>query len=626
MILERHHPDRFKVFASAAVSDFPSSKDMAKDRIRKVEILSDKKNVAKIGGSTLDYSWLKGASETYQISADIKDYILTEVPIVTVDFPNRNLHAFPFDEVSYFDPRFGQFVYKTFTGKPTYADHCFPAGTMIETSNGLKAIEQLEVGDLVLTDKLRYKPITQIFSNGIKPIVKLKIQGVMEHLKVTDNHPILVVDRRQVFGRYDEKNQTYRTQMRVKEFREQTYKPHFRPVSDVYVGDYVAIPINYGGDICANKSLAFLAGAYLAEGSFLSKTDARPDGNTVLFTIGNHEREFRDAIMEHAAALGYTPYYRPLQTQGCDWVMIHSNELCSTLKNLCGEYSEHKIIQGDARNWDADSTKVFLGAYMSGDGSFDVKKGSFRVRTSSKNLLTDLQQAFAFVGIPACVGIDLRIDTHVRKENKWNIHPSCDSGYLRVSQYFIPEMKTYIVGKDITIIPSKADSGRGIISGKLLLMPILDIIDEGEEAGVFNFEVEEDHTYVAGGIIVHNCNKNFVEAKGVHFDSSLRYVPGWDVWKIFVLLGYDRSKDSALARQIEKGQRRSYSMGAWVSYFLNSLSGQLSNGSQPLKYPKGTTHNGVLSYDNCSGCEYFETSSVVGPADVSAESHQLWYF
>lgn len=245
MILERHHPDRFKVFASAAVSDFPSSNDVAKDRIRKVEILSDKKNVAKVGGSTLDYSWLKGASETYQISADIKDYILTEVPIVTVDFPNRNLHAFPFDEVSYFDPRFGQFVYKTFVGKPTYSDH---------------------------------------------------------------------------------------------------------------------------------------------------------------------------------------------------------------------------------------------------------------------------------------------------------------------------------------------------------------------------------------------NNKVFTEAKGVHFDSSLRYVPGWDVWKIFVLLGYDRSKDSALARQIEKGQRRSYSMGAWVSYFINSLTGQLSNGSQPLKYPKGSTHNGVLSYDNCSGCEYFETSSVVGPADVSAESHQLWYF
>jgi len=243
--MERHHANRFKVYASAAVSDFTATRDLAKEQIRKVDDIDRKRTTARIGGSTIDYSWLKGASETYQISDNIKDFIITEVPIVTVDFPNRNLHAFPFDEVSYFDPRFGQFVYKTFTGKPTYADH---------------------------------------------------------------------------------------------------------------------------------------------------------------------------------------------------------------------------------------------------------------------------------------------------------------------------------------------------------------------------------------------NNKNFVEAKGVHFDSSLRYVPGWDVWKIFVLLGYDRSKDSALARQIEKGQRRSYSMGAWVSYFISSLTGQLSNGSQPLKYPKGTVHNGMLCYDNCCGTEFFETSSVVGPADVSAESHQLWYF
>ncbi len=245
MLVERHHNNRFKVYATAALSDFPQTRDLAKERIRKIEILSANKTVAKVGDSTLDYSWLKGASETYQISADIKDYIIQEVPIVTVDYPNRNLHSFPFAEVSYFDPRFGTFIYKTFVGKPTFADH---------------------------------------------------------------------------------------------------------------------------------------------------------------------------------------------------------------------------------------------------------------------------------------------------------------------------------------------------------------------------------------------NNKNYLEAKGVHFDASLRYVPGWDVWKIYVLLGYDRTKDSSLARQIETGQRRSYSMGAWVSYFISSLTGQIENGSQPLKYPKGIVHKGKLSYSLCTGTEFFESSSVVGPADVTAESHQLWYF
>ena len=244
-MLERHHQNRFQVYASAARSDFPDTKDEAKARLRRVDEVDKKRLVASVGGNHIDYSWLQGASDTYQISPDIKDYIITEVPIVTVGIPNRNLHEFSFPEVSYFDPRFGTFVYKTFQGKPTFSDH---------------------------------------------------------------------------------------------------------------------------------------------------------------------------------------------------------------------------------------------------------------------------------------------------------------------------------------------------------------------------------------------NNKIFTEAKGVHFDSSLRKVPGWNIWKIYVLLGYDRSKDSVLGREIEKGQRRTYSMGAWVSHFINSISGQLSNGNQPLKYPKGTVVNGRLSYDSCSGVEYFESSSVKGPADVSAESHQLWYF
>jgi len=243
--MERHHADRFKVYASTALSDLPKSVDAAKERMRRVEDADKKRAMATISGRTIDYSWLKGASETYQISPDIKNYVLTEVPIVTIGFPNRNLHCFPYEEVSYFDPRFGKFIYQTFIGKPTFADH---------------------------------------------------------------------------------------------------------------------------------------------------------------------------------------------------------------------------------------------------------------------------------------------------------------------------------------------------------------------------------------------DNRDFTKAKGIHFDATLRKVPGWDVWKIYVLLGYCREKDPVLASKIEKGQRRGYSMGAWVSYFVNSLTGQVTNGNKACKYPKGSVHDGILSYDICTGVDYFETSSVESPADVSAESHQLWYF
>jgi len=71
----------------------------------------------------IDISWLPLAADTYDISPDIRDYIIVPVPLVTSDIPNRNLQAFTFDELTYFDPMMGMSGYRTFVGKPTFVDH-----------------------------------------------------------------------------------------------------------------------------------------------------------------------------------------------------------------------------------------------------------------------------------------------------------------------------------------------------------------------------------------------------------------------------------------------------------------------------------------------------------------------
>lgn len=71
----------------------------------------------------IDVSWLAAASESYKISPDINDYIVVDIPIVTSDFPNRNLQCFPFEELSFFDPLYGCQIYQTFKGKPACVDH-----------------------------------------------------------------------------------------------------------------------------------------------------------------------------------------------------------------------------------------------------------------------------------------------------------------------------------------------------------------------------------------------------------------------------------------------------------------------------------------------------------------------
>ena len=71
----------------------------------------------------LDVSWLKSASSVYNISPDINDYVITAVPSVTSDLPNRRHQGMPKNELVAFQPHLGLLSYKTFIGKPTFVEH-----------------------------------------------------------------------------------------------------------------------------------------------------------------------------------------------------------------------------------------------------------------------------------------------------------------------------------------------------------------------------------------------------------------------------------------------------------------------------------------------------------------------
>lgn len=73
--------------------------------------------------SEVDISWLPFCAEKYQISPEIGDYVLVDVPIVVADYPNRNMDAFPYKELTDWRTAIGRTAYQTFVGKPVHQDH-----------------------------------------------------------------------------------------------------------------------------------------------------------------------------------------------------------------------------------------------------------------------------------------------------------------------------------------------------------------------------------------------------------------------------------------------------------------------------------------------------------------------
>lgn len=74
---------------------------------------------------------------------------------------------------------------------------CFRAGTLITTSKGLKPIEDIKKGDLVLTHRNRYKPVVMPMVTHTKSIYKIEVKDC-ETTYATEEHPFLVIESDEV--------------------------------------------------------------------------------------------------------------------------------------------------------------------------------------------------------------------------------------------------------------------------------------------------------------------------------------------------------------------------------------------------------------------------------------------
>lgn len=79
---------------------------------------------ANNSASLVDWmSWLPFAAKQFNISPNVRDYVVIPIPTIVADLPNRNGVGFPLKELVTFRPNLGMQSYKTWKGKPTFEEH-----------------------------------------------------------------------------------------------------------------------------------------------------------------------------------------------------------------------------------------------------------------------------------------------------------------------------------------------------------------------------------------------------------------------------------------------------------------------------------------------------------------------
>ncbi|RKX67341.1 MAG: hypothetical protein DRP42_00655 [Tenericutes bacterium] len=379
---------------------------------------------------------------------------------------------------------------------------CFPAGTLIQTSHGEVPIEKVEPGAMVLTHLNRYRPVRKLLPQATEELCDLFVAGLPSTtpaLTATPNHELWVVLRDDFIRtkrRFIWKGDTSTPLVERRRLAMQELPFSWVPISDLRAGDMVAEPFPQDEDPLAlgdekwnTPEVAFLMGLYAAEGCISRRYDREDDHNPhrVVYVTGAHETDTHRRAVECANALGHS--MSPQSPRDNATRM----ELCSKeFAKLCIEHVGTPAVEKRLslailrmpRGWQ----KAFFDAYADGDGCVrkDGKEaGAVRCVSASPGLLTDFRLLLARQGVAASIG-----GRHNTKA-------------------------TWYSGKPIFELSVSASQlgGRGI--AKRYIHPdgyILSSVKKTETYGwsgeVFDLSVEEDTSYVASGLSVHNSNVN----------------------------------------------------------------------------------------------------------------------
>lgn len=356
---------------------------------------------------------------------------------------------------------------------------CFAGGTLILTERGQRPIEAVAVGDMVLTHRGRWRRVT---ATTQKDAMTIAVRGHGHHgLVTTANHPFY---SKRITKRYPGGKNGGKRPGTIRTLVENPYWPKAEDLS----GKLWATPRHYPDaavPTCEGAELSedffYLVGRWLGDGSinkgdveiccglaeveeFLARVAARPlrraDGTEVSVRIVDHGSS-------KLVVWGNAPLTR--------WLHQHFGTGC-----------EGKHLPTWCLAMQASWRRALLAGYVDADGSEGIRTD---ISSVSKALAIGARLLAVSLGFAAAMYKDPG-------------HPGQIEGRS-------------FVGQDRFIVAWRPEIQRETVfwDETHLFSPVREVTPTGRTERVYCLTVEEDESYVADGIVVHNC-RHFSRAKG----------------------------------------------------------------------------------------------------------------
>lgn len=336
---------------------------------------------------------------------------------------------------------------------------CFKPGTLIFTPDGNKRIEDLKIGDSVISKDKSIQKIENILTRVSENTATIRAAGMFK-TNTTSEHPYLV----KRFSHIENKN--------VYKYKD----PEWVQVKDIKKGDKIALFGHKFGDINFNKDLAYIVGRYIGDGW---------NSTTGYKICCSHEELKELETYMNKANINYSiDKYRTVY----QFNIFKNNEELINILSQIGKGASEKNIPKEAFDWTKESMESLLNGLYDADGCYSEKKNMKTLNTVSSVLANELLIILRGFGyLPTC------------HKNK------------RAGKSFIEGREVEIKDRYEIYFNLNKDSSRFIKydeSMDVYWSTVRGIELDCEPYEVFNLTVENTHNFIANGAIVHNCGGN----------------------------------------------------------------------------------------------------------------------
>lgn len=387
---------------------------------------------------------------------------------------------------------------------------CVPPGELVHTKHGTIPIEDVKVGDLVLTHKGRYRPVIKTMRRQhVGDIYRIYVNGMCKPLVVTGEHPVLI---------YRKRKQTNKKKSYLKIY--DGVIPEFVPAKDVKAGDLVLLapkingnsysnvrvsdyltqfvecgvnkikPAHYAGtpinnNVIFNEDFAALCGYLIGDGCI--------HDNSISISFNATESRFAEHCVRIIKAIfDLDSYYTKCTDREMLVVQINSVLLAEFFEKYFGRRLTKRF---PAEIWDSPASvrKAALLGLVRSDGCYSNKEVTFN--NNRYDMILDARLLSASVGIP------VNTNKTGGKNKSYNMAAFGSS----------TEPMSVITDKhNGAVVDRKIGNGRRcrkthIINGNWTAS-VKRIRKEPYIGQVYNLEVEKDNSYHVMGFCVHNCS------------------------------------------------------------------------------------------------------------------------